>query len=48
MKQRTFYLECWQCGGHGVSGRFLNRNVHITVTCWVCGGRGYKALRRRK
>lgn len=42
MRART--IRCWQCGGHGVTGRFLSRNIHITVGCRVCRGRGYKRI----
>lgn len=45
---RAFAVTCWQCGGYGVTGRFINRNIHITFDCPTCGGRGSKMLRRYK
>jgi len=45
---RKFTVECWTCGGHGITGRFLNRNIHVSFTCPTCNGRGYKQMRRYK
>ena len=43
---RHRYVNCWTCGGYGTIGRFLNRNIHVTLECPTCRGLGFKELRR--